>query len=42
MWNEGALSTIGNSLGKFLMVDKGVLTASARKVGRVLVELDIH
>jgi hypothetical protein len=42
LWNEGALTAIGNSLGKFLMVDRVVLAASARKVGRVLVELDIH
>jgi hypothetical protein len=42
LWNEGALQAIGNSLGKFIMLDRATLSATTRKVGRILVELDIH
>jgi hypothetical protein len=41
-WNEGALQAIGNSLGNFISVDKSSLSAASRKVGKVLVEMDIH
>jgi hypothetical protein len=42
LWNEGALTAIGESLGKFIMIDKVNLLATTIKVGRVLVEMDIH
>ena len=42
MWNEGALKAIGNSLGTFIMVDSHTLSASSRKIGKILVEIDIH
>jgi hypothetical protein len=41
-WNEGALQAIGNSLGVFIVVDTEALAAGSRKIGRVLVEMDIH
>jgi hypothetical protein len=40
--NEGVMQAIGNSLGKFIMLDRASLSAASRKVGRILVELDIH
>jgi hypothetical protein len=42
LWNEGALSAIGDTLGKFIMIDRENLAAASRKVGRVLVEMDVH
>jgi hypothetical protein len=42
LWNEGALTTIGNNLGSFIMVDKNNLEVSSRKVAKVLVEMDVH
>jgi len=42
LWNEGVLEAIGDSLGKFIMIDKGNIEATIRKVGRVLVEMDVH
>jgi hypothetical protein len=42
LWNEGALQAIGNSLGNFISVDKSSLFVASRKVGKVLVEMDIH
>jgi hypothetical protein len=42
LWNVGALKAIGNSLGKFIMTDEGNLSASARKVGKVMVEIDVQ
>jgi hypothetical protein len=42
LWNEGVLAAIGDSLGKFIMIDKENLSAATRKVGRVLVEMDMH
>jgi hypothetical protein len=42
LWNEGAMQAIENSLGKFIMVDRTTLSAASRKVGRILVEMDIH
>jgi hypothetical protein len=41
-WNEGALQAIGNTLGLFISVDKDSLSAVSRKIGRVMVEMDIH
>jgi hypothetical protein len=41
-WNEGALRAIGDSLGTFITVDRSALTAADKKVGHVLVEVDIH
>ena len=42
LWNEGALKALGNSLGTYIMVDKQTLSASSRKIGKILVEMDIH
>ena len=41
-WNEKALEAIGNALGKFIKVDDGVLRALDKRIGRLLVEIDIH
>jgi hypothetical protein len=41
-WNKAALEAIGNSLGTFLSIDNSTLTASSRKIGKVLVEMDVH
>jgi hypothetical protein len=41
LWNEGAIRAIGDSLGKFIAFDTQSLTGSLRKMGRVLVEMDI-
>jgi hypothetical protein len=42
LWNEGALKAIGDSLGTFITVDHQSLRALVRKVGKILVEIDIH
>jgi hypothetical protein len=42
LWNQKALEAIGNSLDRFICVDLQVLTASEKKVARVMVEIDIH
>jgi hypothetical protein len=42
LWNVKALEAIGNALGKFIKVDEVVLAASDKRIGRVLVEIDIH
>jgi hypothetical protein len=42
LWNEGALRAIGDALGRFITLDYPTLENSARKVGRILVEVDIH
>jgi hypothetical protein len=42
LWNEGALAAIGNSLGTFITVDRLTLSAPNRKMGKILVEMDIH
>jgi hypothetical protein len=42
MWNEGALKAINDSLGTFIIVDHQPLRAPARKVGKILVDIDIH
>jgi hypothetical protein len=41
-WHEGALKAIGNALGHFITLDPSSLTSPLRKIGRVLVEIDIH
>jgi hypothetical protein len=41
LWNEGALTAIGNSLGTFIALDTQLLSGPLRKMGRVLVEIDI-
>jgi len=40
--NEGALSAIGDTLGKFIMTDRENIVAASTKVGRVLVEMVVH
>jgi hypothetical protein len=42
LWNEGALWAIGDTLGKFISLESKLLTDPAWKVGRILVEMDIH
>jgi hypothetical protein len=42
LWNEGALEAIGNSLGTFISVDRLTLSAPNKKMGKFLVEMDIH
>jgi hypothetical protein len=41
-WNEGALKAIGNALGKFISLDHSSLQNTSRKLGRILVEVDLH
>jgi hypothetical protein len=42
LWNEGALKAIGDALGTFIALDYQSLKAQSRKVGKILVEVDIH
>jgi hypothetical protein len=42
LWNEGALKAIGNALGHCITLDFSSLAAPARKMGRIMVEIDIH
>jgi hypothetical protein len=42
LWNEGALRAIGNSLGKFISLDSKFQSDPGRKIGKVLVEMDIY
>jgi hypothetical protein len=41
LWNEDAIRAIGDSLGKFIALDSQSLAGPSRKMGRVLVEMDI-
>jgi len=41
LWNSEAFKAIGNSLGKFITFDPVSLTGSSRKMGKVLVEMDL-
>jgi hypothetical protein len=41
-WNVAALEAIGNSLGNFISVYASTLSAPSRKLGRILVEMDVH
>jgi hypothetical protein len=41
LWNEGALRAIGDTLGRFITLDYKALSSPMRKMGRVLVEVDI-
>jgi hypothetical protein len=41
MWNEGALKDIGDALGIFILVDRGMLTSPMWKFCIILVEMDI-
>jgi len=42
LWNARALEAIGNEIGWFIMVDEQTLKASSKRVGKILVEVDIH
>jgi hypothetical protein len=42
LWNAAALEVIGNSLGSFISLGESILSASNRKMGKILVEMDIH
>jgi hypothetical protein len=42
LWNEGALTSIGNSQGNFIIVYLKNLDLAQRKVAKVLVEMDVH
>jgi hypothetical protein len=41
-WNEGAFKAIGNTLGHFIALDSSTFSNPSRKIGRILVEIDIH
>jgi hypothetical protein len=41
LWNEESLRAIGNALGRFISLDVQSLNSSSRKMGRILVEIDI-
>jgi hypothetical protein len=42
LWDAKDLEAIGNSLGRFIIIDKEAITEPVKKVAKVLVELDIH
>jgi len=42
LWNEEDLKAIGNVLGSFITVDYQALKAPARKVSKLLVEINMH
>jgi hypothetical protein len=42
IWNEKALEAIGNELGWFICLNEHSLRDSDRRLGKVLVEVDIH
>jgi len=42
LWNEAALKAIGDTLECFIALDTKLLNSSQRKMGRVLVEIDIY
>jgi hypothetical protein len=41
-WNARSMEAIGNSSGTFLDLDKHTLSSPNRKLGKILVEMDIH
>jgi hypothetical protein len=41
-WNVNDLTSIDNALGRFIKVDEQTLCALDRKLGKILVEVDIH
>jgi hypothetical protein len=41
LWNDAALTAIGNSLGTFIALDQQLLKGQWRKMARVLVAMDI-
>jgi len=42
LWNEGALREIGNALGKFILIDPSTFESFVRKMGKILVGIDVH
>jgi hypothetical protein len=42
LWNAVAMEAIGKSLGSFVSLDDSVMSAPSRKMGKILVEIDIH
>jgi hypothetical protein len=42
LWNAAAMEVIGNSLGSFISLDASTLLAPSRKMGKILVEMDVH
>jgi len=42
LWNEGAMRVVGDALGRYITLDYSTLENTIRKVGRVLVEVDMH
>jgi hypothetical protein len=40
-WTKEAIRAIGDTLGRFISFDSGSLSGSSRKMGKVLVEIDI-
>jgi len=41
LWNEESYRAIGDSLGRFIALDSKLLDSPSRKMGKVLVEMDI-
>jgi hypothetical protein len=41
-WNKDALFAIGNSLGTYMEIEPDLLSSPVRKIGKILVELDVH
>jgi hypothetical protein len=41
IWNREAFMEIGNTIGKFLYVDPGLLAGTDRRVGKFLAEVEI-
>jgi hypothetical protein len=42
MWNAVSMEAIGNSLGSFVSLDETNLLTPSRKMGKILVEMDVH
>jgi hypothetical protein len=42
LWTVAAMEAIGNSLGSFVSLDDSVMKAPSRKMGKILVEINIH
>jgi hypothetical protein len=42
LWNDKALESIGNELGRFIKVDEAAIKAPDKRIKKVLMETDIH
>jgi len=41
-WNVVTFRAIGNELGRFMFVENSVLKGGDRRMGKILVEMDVH